>query len=86
VEGELAIVERNQAKKRDKGENGGSGDANARTLASLARTLSVLRGLEAEAENASQDSDADAPPLDLAELRHELARRLDRLRRARDAS
>lgn len=80
VEGELAAIEQKQAS----GERGG--DAIARALASLARTLSVLRGLEAEQTDAARTGpdDADAPPLDLAELRHELARRLDRLGRARD--
>ncbi len=57
-------------------------DANARTLNSLARTLSVLRGLENEKDGGHAD-DENAGPLDLAELRRELARRIDLLRQQR---
>jgi hypothetical protein len=49
----------------------------ARTLASLARTLSEVRKLRAE-EKPKRDDD-DAVPRDLNEFRLELARRLDRL-------
>ncbi len=49
----------------------------ARTLASLARTLSEVRKLRAD-EKPKRDND-DAVPRDLNEFRLELARRLDRL-------
>ena len=62
-------------------------EASARTLASLARTLTALRDLEAgAAEAASTGRSNDEPPLDLAELRRELARRIDILRDEREAS
>jgi hypothetical protein len=64
---------------------GEGGEATARTLASLARTLSALSQIE---NKAGQDAahDDNAPPLDLAQLRRELAERLDRLREQRRPS
>ena len=56
-------------------------EAKARTIASFARALAVLRGIEnANADVTRADDETGQPPLDLAELRRELARRLDRLR------
>ncbi len=61
-------------------------DETARLMASLTRTLQSLRALEKDttqdgrARDDRRDGGADAPPLDLAELRRELARRIDRLR------
>jgi hypothetical protein len=63
-------------------------EASARTLATLVKALAELKRLRGSAdaareEAASDDDDApddDAPPRDLAELRAELARRLERLR------
>lgn len=78
LEGELAAL-------RARGGEAGASDANARTLASLARTLSVLRALETDKDGGSAD-DENAGPLDLAELRRELARRIDLLREQRAAA
>lgn len=72
-------------------------EASARTLATLVKALAELKRLRRDAdapreEAARDDDDApddDAPPRDLAELRAELARRLERLRGerpGRDAS
>ncbi|MBI3274600.1 MAG: hypothetical protein HYZ60_01290, partial [Methylocystis sp.] len=64
-------------------------EASARTLASLVRTLAELKRMRREAdpsEGARDDDDGatdeslDQPPRQLAELRAELARRLQRLR------
>jgi hypothetical protein len=68
-------------------------EASARTLAILVKTLGELRRMRHEAEepreNAREDVDspaaADEPPRELAELRAELARRLERLRGERPA-
>ncbi|MBM3578676.1 MAG: hypothetical protein FJX40_13730 [Alphaproteobacteria bacterium] len=67
-------------------------EASARTLASLVKTLAELKRMRRENEDhendAEHDSDeatsdgGDAPPRELAELRAELARRLERLRGA----
>ncbi len=66
-------------------------EASARTLASLVKTLAELKRLRREnedRENDIEDDDeeagrgGDAPPRELAELRAELARRLERLRGA----
>jgi len=68
-------------------------EASARTLASLVKTLGELKRMRRENEDhendAEHDSDeaasergGDAPPRELAELRAELARRLERLRGA----
>ncbi len=64
-------------------------EASARTLASLVRTLAELKRMRREAGEAEKQKDAhddddadagrDAPPRQLAELRAELARRLERL-------
>jgi hypothetical protein len=67
-------------------------EASARTLASLVKTLSELKRMRREADvsqdGAGDDDDRDGaaeagfdePPRELAELRAELARRLERLR------
>lgn len=68
-------------------------EASARTLASLVKTLAELKRMRRDANDAKdgdRDDDADdalsapdAPPRELAELRAELARRLERLRSER---
>jgi predicted DNA-binding transcriptional regulator AlpA len=82
VNRELAQAERALA-------NGGPRDAekNAKVLASLARSLSQLKREPRGAQATERHDDAaDEPPArDLDELKAELARRLDRLRRSRDA-
>lgn len=78
LEGELAAL-------RARSGETGAADGNARTLASLARTLSVLRALETDKDGGNAD-DENAGPLDLAELRRELARRIDLLREQRAAA
>lgn len=71
-------------------EKGGpkSMEASARVLASLVRSLSELKRMtrdsgpaasEAEEDESGADASADEPPRRLAELREELARRLERL-------
>lgn len=87
VEQEFARAEAALAKHAPK-----SIEASARTLASLVKTLAELKRMRREADQnedgAVNDSDAaagdahDEPPLELAELRAELARRLERLRGA----
>ncbi len=68
-------------------------EASARTLASLVKTLAELKRMRRESEDRKNDADddsnhaasegnGDAPPRELAELRAELARRLERLRGA----
>jgi hypothetical protein len=68
-------------------------EASARTLASLVKTLAELKRMRRENEEKKNDADddsdeaasersGDAPPRELAELRAELARRLERLRGA----
>ncbi|MGJ0532671.1 hypothetical protein [Methylocystis sp.] len=68
-------------------------EASARTLASLVKTLAELKRMRREHEDRENDADddsdpsasergGDAPPRELAELRAELARRLERLRGA----
>ena len=61
-------------------------ETRARTLASLTRSLASLRAIEASATKAGEVSGQpdDEPPLDLAELRRELSRRLDVLREERE--
>jgi hypothetical protein len=62
-------------------------EQSARTLASLVKTLAELKRMRRETEpgGANEDADGDraddldAPPRELAELRAELARRLERL-------
>lgn len=57
-------------------------DQAARLLANLTRALNALRDLERqtkEDKHAASDSEGE-PPLDIAEFRAELVRRLDRLR------
>lgn len=72
-------------------------DETARLMASLTRTLQSLRALEKDTtqdgrrqdgrrQDDRRDDGADAPPLDLAELRRELARRIDLLRQDREDS
>lgn len=61
-------------------------EASARTLATLVKTLAELKRMRREADDTRKDATApdddasDAPPRELAELRAELARRLERLR------
>ncbi len=61
-------------------------EATARTLATLVRTLAELKRMRRETEDTLRDEhdrtdgEAGAPPRELAELRAELARRLERLR------
>jgi hypothetical protein len=57
-------------------------------LASFVRSMSTIKAFEADAKKqagATGNTD-DEPPLDLAELRRELVRRLDQIRAERDAS
>ncbi|MBX3528309.1 MAG: hypothetical protein KF904_19075 [Rhodoblastus sp.] len=59
-------------------------DKTANLMASLTRTLQTLRALEKDTtQDERRDDGSDAPPLDLAELRRELARRIDLLRQDR---
>jgi hypothetical protein len=59
----------------------------AKTMASLVRSLAELKRVKREAQGHERHNDGpgEAPTRDLDELKAELARRLDRLRRARDA-
>jgi hypothetical protein len=59
----------------------------AKTMASLVRSLAELKRVKNGAQaHGTNDAATDEPPArDLAELKAELARRIDRLRRARDA-
>ena len=62
-------------------------DDTARLMASLTRTLQSLRALEKDTPDDGRRGDGpDALPLDLAELRRELARRIDLLREDREGS
>jgi len=62
-------------------------DETARLMNSLTRTLQMLRALEKDTDrNERRDDGSDAPPLDLAELRRELARRIDQLRQDRESA
>lgn len=62
-------------------------EATTRFTVSLTRSLAMLKALEEDsAKNARAIERAGEPPLDLAELRRELARRLDRLREEREGS
>ena len=62
-------------------------DDTARLMASLTRTLQSLRALEKDTPDDGRRGDGpDALPLDLAELRRELARRIDLLRDEREGS
>jgi len=86
VEQEFARAEKALARHAPK-----SVEASARTLASLVKTLAELKRMRRETEDKrdgpTDDSDAgggdsarDEPPRELAELRAELGRRLERLR------
>ncbi len=86
VEREFAHAEEALAKRTPK-----AIETSARTLASLVRTLAELKRMSRDAdsshEGAREDDDGatdesrfDQPPRQLAELRAELARRLERLR------
>ena len=59
----------------------------AKTMASLVRSLAELKRVQRDAQGHGTHNDAagEPPARDLAELKAELARRLDRLKRARDA-
>lgn len=56
----------------------GADEKDARTLAALARTIELLIGLERQAKPET----TEAPEADVDELRRELARRIENLRRA----
>ena len=58
----------------------------ARTMASLVRSLAELKRVQRDAQGHGTHNDGadEAPARDLAELKAELARRLDRLRQSRD--
>ncbi len=59
----------------------------ARLMNSLTRTLQMLRALEKDTDKDDRrDDGSDEPPIDLAELRRELARRIDLLRHQRDGA
>lgn len=86
VEREFAQAERALAKRGSK-----SMEASARVLASLVRSLAELKRMSRDAgltasgareddERATDERFPDEPPRELAELRAELARRLERLR------
>jgi hypothetical protein len=61
-------------------------ETSARALATLVKTLAELKRMRREADETREDAtrpdddNADEPPRELAELRAELARRLERLR------
>jgi hypothetical protein len=61
-------------------------ETSARALATLVKTLAELKRMRREADETKEDATradddrADEPPRELAELRAELARRLERLR------
>jgi len=62
-------------------------DETARLMASLTRTLQSLRALEKDTTQDERAGDGkEALPLDLAELRRELARRIDLLREDREGA
>ena len=64
-------------------------EARARALASIGRTIAMLGGGKDRGPTEpgpESDDAADAPPVDVAELRHELARRLHLISQARDDS
>lgn len=65
------------------------GEARTRALTNLTRTLALIRDLETQVQQkagSTDHDDADAPPVDVAQLRHELARRIHRLRGTGDDS
>ena len=59
------------------------GEPRARALAALTRTMASVRAsmtaIESDMTGNRKDGEADEPPVDIAELRQELARRLHRL-------
>ena len=64
-------------------------EARARALASIGRTIAMLGGAKDRGTTETgpeSDDAADAPPVDVAELRVELARRLHLISQARDDS
>lgn len=66
-----------QARMRDT--SVGAGERNARTLASLVRTLRAVQEVRAKVPPAAETEDA-RPPRDLAALRDALAARLEQIR------
>ncbi len=60
-----------------------AGESRARALAALTRTMASVRAsmiaVENEITGKRRDEPSDEPPVDIAELRHELARRLHNL-------
>ena len=71
---ELAVLLAGSGSKR-------GSEPRARALASIGRTLALLGATK---ETGPESDDDDAPPVDVAELRHELARRLHLISQARD--
>ncbi|MFT4097213.1 MAG: hypothetical protein QM651_08800 [Rhodoblastus sp.] len=66
---------------------GADPEETARLMNSLTRTLQMLRALEKDTDKDDRrDDGSDEPPIDLAELRRELARRIDLLRQQRDGA
>lgn len=78
---ELAVLLAGSGSKR-------GSEPRARALASIGRTLALLGGADRTTTETGPENDdpADAPPVDVAELRHELARRLHLISQARDDS
>jgi hypothetical protein len=77
LERELSVA---QARIDD--EAAASAESRVRTLSSLARALQTVQALTAGKRGAADDDDA-APPLDAAELRRELIRRIHHIREER---
>ncbi len=76
---QVADVERRLAKAQGEGNGSKAGDRerDARTLATLARTLEKLNAMTPEVDQ----EDDESPPEDIEEFRRELSRRLAELRR-----
>lgn len=81
-----ATVEREYARVERALQSGASSEIDARTLASLVKSLAELKRIKREnrVENEHDAAEArDDPPRELAELRAELARRIERITGAR---
>ena len=85
VRGELSAVEKRLSKS-----TAASAERNARTLASLVKSLAELRKLERDDEahrRNERDGDEDTqPPVDMARLREKLADKLARLQAERETA
>ena len=69
--------------------NASGGEARSRALTNLTRTLTLVRDLETHVQQkgaCTDHDDADAIPVDIAQLRLDLARRIFELRRTGDTS